>query len=417
MKFIALLVIFFTLLSPAAKAEDKVGVIAVVGNDAITNRDLIDKLKITFISAGLENTPENISKMRPQILQNIINEKVQIKEANKLGIKTSEEEIENALRTLEQQNNMQAGGLRKLLSQNSIPVSVMKEQVEAEISWAKIKSSKIRRKVDVSDTEIDVFLRAKNVTSERNEFYIHEIVIPVEKPTDEEDALVLANNLQAQLNEGKSFEALARQFSAGATAKDGGAIGWLAEKQIPVEIMTELAKVKQGEVTSPIRSIEGYFLAKYSDKKYIQTNNSKTTINLKKFFIPIKNPKNVSSLDKAAKKLSNISDIFRACTAGNSYAAENGAQFQDYGSIKFGELPSAERNILNNTGVGKPSSPKLIDNNLSAFMICERIEEAFPELDPKARARANDFLLLRKIELQARKYLRDLRAQTNIEIR
>lgn len=417
MKIITLLLTLLISASINANAQEQVGIVAIVGNDAITNQDVIHKIKLTLISSGIEGSPENIKKIRPQVIQSLINEKVQIAEAQALGINVTEEEVHSALSTLEIQNKMGEGELRKLLSQNQIPLSVMQNQIKAEIAWGRIKSTRMRSKVDVSEEDVDVFLRSQNTKSERTEYELHEIVIAVDEDAEEETARDLAFSLQKQLNEGKNFKAIAREFSAAASANLGGDLGWLEKGKIPKEIITELEETPIGTVSNPIRSIEGYFLVKYTDKRIVETNNNSTTLNLKKFShkVNLKDPKSVESTMR--KLLSIGEEPFRACTDGENYGKEKGFNFEDLGDKKFGSLPPQLKQILNKTVVAQASEPIILDGGAATFIICEKSEDLFPELDPKAREKAGNFMMIRKIELQARKYMRDLRAKTNIEIR
>jgi hypothetical protein len=49
--------------------------------------------------------------------------------------------------------------------------------------------------------------------------------------------------------------------------------------------------------------------------------------------------------------------------------------------------------------------------------VCEKIENIAPMIDDKKRAQAREALFYRKFDLQGRKYMRDLRRKTNVEIK
>ena len=74
-------------------------------------------------------------------------------------------------------------------------------------------------------------------------------------------------SLAAQLKEGKSFEEIAKSYSEGAEAKEGGDMGWVEKGQLLGEIDEKVFALNEGETTTPIMSSLGYHIFKVVEKE------------------------------------------------------------------------------------------------------------------------------------------------------
>ena len=71
-----------------------------------------------------------------------------------------------------------------------------------------------------------------------------------------------ANDLLEQIHKGASFEDIAKKYSDGASAADGGALGVFKRGQLAKELEDKTFAMKPGEVSSVIRTKQGYVILK-----------------------------------------------------------------------------------------------------------------------------------------------------------
>ena len=71
-----------------------------------------------------------------------------------------------------------------------------------------------------------------------------------------------ANDLLAQIQKGASFEDIAKKYSDGASAADGGALGVFKRGQLAKELEDKTFAMKAGEVSGVIRTKQGYVILK-----------------------------------------------------------------------------------------------------------------------------------------------------------
>ena len=115
---------------------------------------------------------------------------------------------------------------------------------------------KVTDKTKLSDKELANLIPAK----ERVKIRFQQIVTP----TKEE-----ASALLKQIKQGASFEKLAKEKSIGRNAKEGGDIGFVIINTniFPEEVEQVIFKLKDGEVSEPIKTREGYALFKAIERK------------------------------------------------------------------------------------------------------------------------------------------------------
>jgi len=84
------------------------------------------------------------------------------------------------------------------------------------------------------------------------------------------------------------------------------------------------------------------------------------------------------------------------------------------GTFRVGELAGDLRKIVSNLEIGKPSQPFPVDGGLRVVMVCEREE---PIANLPSRQDIQRMLAEQKMELQSRRFLRDLRQSAFVDIR
>ncbi len=113
----------------------------------------------------------------------------------------------------------------------------------------------------ITDHFEELFERYYNSTNPR---YVSHILVKMEDPdhpTEEEQAKL--DQVQAELASGKDFAEVAKELSDDGSAKDGGNLG-LCDKNtnfVP-EFKDEMMKLKEGEVSGPVKSQYGYHIIK-----------------------------------------------------------------------------------------------------------------------------------------------------------
>ncbi len=118
--FAAALLVGAGLWPAPAEAQKDQRIAAVVNDDVVSFYDLKERLKFAIFASSLKDSPELRRRLAPQVLDTLIDEKLQIQEAKRLNIKVENEEIARGIAIIEKRNRIPAGELQALLAQRGV---------------------------------------------------------------------------------------------------------------------------------------------------------------------------------------------------------------------------------------------------------------------------------------------------------
>ncbi len=398
-----------------ARAQNVLGIAAVVNDEIISVYDLKSRLSLVLATSRLEDRPEIRERMAQQVLRGMIDDQLKLQEAKKVGIKITERDIERALASIEKQNKMPKGGLKDFLSNIGIDRSVMVEQIEAEIAWVKVVRRQKGAAIKIGEDEIEEVLAEIEANRDKPEHLVSEIVLTFDSKT-EANVRTLAQRLIQQLKSGARFEALARNFSQSATAAVGGDLGWLRPGQLSPSLDTALAKLRPGQVSPPVPMIGGYQIFYLRDRRTAATMAQKNiTVALRQLFVPI--PSNADAAERAGqtKLAGTMAESATSCQEIDRLAKELGTPLSgDLGNVRLSSMPAQLRDVVSELEIGKASAPQPISGGILVLMVCGREGDKAPTAD---RTSVRRMLTNQRMALAARQYLRDLRRDAFVDIR
>ena len=266
-----LLALIPVVLSPTDRAsgQEAVRIAAVVNNEAISIPDLVARIDVAIVSSRLRASDELRRQLAPQVLRSLIDERLKVQEAERLGLAVSEAELANAKRSVERRNGMPEGGFDDFLQRQGLNVDIVTDQLRAEILWPKLVRGRLGAAVTVGEGEIDEAIARLEANRGRPEYRVAEIFLAVDSSEREAEVRGAAASLYRQLTGGASFAQIAQQFSQSATAAVGGDIGWVVEGQLPSEIEAVLADMEPGSVSPPVRAFDGYYIVSLIDRRTV----------------------------------------------------------------------------------------------------------------------------------------------------
>ena len=414
-KLFALLtaVIFLTQVIPA-RAQSPVGVAAVVNDDPISVIDLVERIKLVAVSSNIDMTPQRSNEMAPQILQQLINEKLQLQEAERRGIEVTDDEIARGKSMIEQNAGLPDGMLDAYLTQRQVAPGTIENQIRPQVAWQKV-LGRMRGEVQISEAEIDDTLEriVSNQNKPRNR--VQEIFLPVDNPQDSTRVYQTAQEIIGALNKGADFAGLAQQFSASASAANGGDLGWLYAGEMAADLQQAVNQLQPGDVSAPIQTIRGYYVLKLLDRRVGDTDAvTDTRLDLYQLFIPISGDMPQDQIDAKIAVLQNTRETAKSCEAMANVALDLGSDLSGkMDGISPGELSGPIRQAISNLDEGKPSNIIQVDGGALMVMICNITEES----NLPNREDIENRLLLERLDILARRKLRELRRQAFIDIR
>lgn len=411
------LVLALVLGAPAPGAAQGVERIAAVVNDeVITTSDLRQRVQLALAASGLPDTPETHQRLVPQALRALIDERLQLQEAERLNISVSEQEIDAAFARLAEQNRMTPEQFEQVMAARGIPREPLREQLRATVAWGKVVQRELRPRVEIGPEEIDEALARIKANAGKPEYLVAEIFLAVDDPDQDEEVRRFAERLVDQIRQGANFPALARQFSQAAGAASGGDLGWVQQGQLPAELDQVLRQMQPGEISRPIRSVSGYHILLVRDRRTVLSGDpNEIRVALKQLLLPLPEgagPDQVAALQREAEA---VRQQVKSCADMDRAIAETEAPFSgDVGTVRLGDLPAELARLLATLPEQQPSPVITGPNDVRVLIVCERQE---PPTTLPSREEIANALGQERLDMLQRRLMRDLRRAAFVDVR
>ncbi|MFP6794928.1 MAG: peptidylprolyl isomerase [Pseudomonadales bacterium] len=245
----------------------------VVDQDVIMQSEIDERMKAikAQIAADPQTQAPSDDVLRGQIIERLILENLQLQTADRAGIRISDDELNEALSGIASQNQMTLTQFRVALANDGVSWAAMREQVRREFAISRVQQGVMRRRIEVTEQEIDNFLATEvgeSVTSDQ--YRLGHILIALPPNPSAQDIRTTrdkADSISTQLQQGADFGSLAIEFSEDQNALEGGDMGWRKPAQLPSMFSDLVADMKAGDIKGPIKSGRGFHLIKVMDKR------------------------------------------------------------------------------------------------------------------------------------------------------
>ncbi len=419
-KILTLLLVIIGALSTTnithAQQQDLVRIAAIVNDEIISVFDLENRVRLVAATTNTSKSLEKLNRIKPQVLRQMIDEKVQLQEAKKLNIRVSSREFNGTIANLERQSKMRPGQIWSFVRSNNIDRSALEMQIQARISWMKLVNRRIRQQISVGQEEInEEIIRLKNLKG-KPQLHVLEIYLSVDRPDSEQQIRQIADRLISQILNGANFSALAREFSQSATAARGGNLGWITESELDPELSAALSVMQPGQVSRPIKTLTGYHILFLINRRENSTDkDSNITIKYRQMMAPVLPGALLSEAEDQRQIAVKIASKAKSCNELLQLARSVGATDMELiHEVAASDLLTWQRTALLKNEIGKASPPIRTPKGFLIIMPCERIEQEAGI--PSAKA-LEERLTRERLDLMSQKYMRDLRRSAYVDLR
>ncbi len=256
----------------AATLEELDSIVAVVNKDVIVRSELDREITLALPQMrekGGEMPPR--AELERQVLERMIEKRLQMQEAQRIGIKVEDAALTQAMEGIAQRNNLTLEGLQAALVASGIRFEDFREDTRSQIVMSQLQAREVIKNITVTDPEVKRFLaRESDSLIERTDVRLSHILVAVPETAsleEQEQARKKAQAMVAKLRAGGDFGQLARSESQGQQTQEGGDLGWFAMGDVP-SLAQEVARtLAKGEVSNPLRSPSGFHIIKVTDIK------------------------------------------------------------------------------------------------------------------------------------------------------
>lgn len=409
MMILKLFVLLFCLFVAHPLQAEDARIVVVVNDEAITNADVEDRMGLIFLSSGLERNEATSKSVRERVIKNLIEEKLQMQEAKHSGIDVTNAEVENAIATIAKQNRMTIDDMNAMMQHGGVQRQTLVDQIKATLMWTRVIQRQLRPQVEVGDDEVSAVLERIKANEGKPEYLMAEIFLNVDNPADEAKVQELATSLLERMKNGAPFNVIAQQFSKGTGALNGGDLGWIQPGQLGGELDKAAQALAVGGVSQPIRMPDGFhILAKKQERIISAVDPRSIEVHMRQANFALQG----RTLASAQPEI----DRFRQNVASCSALTSRVGQYQDWsaadlGEKRIGELPPWLAKLAQTLPVNEPSNVMEKNGYAMLLYVCER-NDSGADRNTILASIGNE-----KLELQARRLLRDLQRSASIEMR
>lgn len=399
-----------------AAAQSVQRIAAIVNEDVVSEYDLRARMQVVIVSSKLRPSPKLQQRLAQQVLRSLIDERLQMQEAKRRNIRVSKNNMKRAIASIERQNKLRPGAFDSYLQRQRLPKDSVISQIRARIAWQKLMRRVLVPRVTVSDDEVDETLDRLKKRKGQMEYRLSEILLPFDTPEQETEVLRTAQRLTDEMRRGANFAAVARQFSQTATASVGGDLGWLQEATMNSALRKTASGMSKGEIAGPIKTLSGIQIYRMTQKRKVLAGSEKDiVVDLQQILLPLDKTSSASDIEVQLSLAKTLSDTVSGCTDHARAAQETNAQGKaKLGKLRLGDLSQTIRKAVTTLPVGKASPPIRTGRGMAVLMVCDRKE---PAGNLPSRKAIKQKLEGDRVEVLARRYLRDLRSKAIVDLR
>ncbi len=389
----------------------------IVNGDIITDTDVEQRLNLVIAANGSQISPEERNKLRLQVLRNLIDEKLEIQEAASNQITISDAEVENAFKRVATNFKQTPEQFSAFLVQNGASPASIKAQIRGEMAWSRLLRRKVEPTVTVGDEEVQALLDKLNAAKGTEEYRVGEIFLSA---TPENQARVMADaqRIVQQIRGGASFVAYARQFSEASTAGVGGELGWVRAGQLNDAVGPVVTALQPATISDPIVVPGGIAIMALIEKRQVlAADPANAILSLKQMAIQFKPGITEPDAKAQVANFEKLTQDMGGCGRVEIVAKEIGAQVAVNDAIRIKDLPPALQEMMKSLSVGQATPPfGSAKDGVRVLVLCGRddagvkgqsasFDEVYAQLNEE------------RVNMRARRYLRDLRRDAVIDYR
>ena len=259
-KFILLILIIFT---PLKAIETYVEL--KVNNEIITNIDLNTQYKY-LIALNNELKNANEETVLKLARESIIREVIKKNEISKYYVfESSDDFLDDVIEGFHKKMNIEnLSDFEVYLNQYDLTLDDIRYKVKIEMLWNRLIGSKYKSQINIRENILKQQIeKDSNNSMFVKEYELSEIVFQIDNKNDLNNKMIL---IQRDIDD-KGFRNTANIYSISDSAKFGGNIGWITEKQLSQEINLAIEELEIGEISKPIKVVSGFLILKIENKK------------------------------------------------------------------------------------------------------------------------------------------------------
>jgi peptidyl-prolyl cis-trans isomerase SurA len=239
-------------------------------NDQIINRTDLERSAQQLqqeIQQGA--SPADAAERQKNLLRDMIDQQLLLSRGKELGL-NADAEVIRRLDEIRKQNHLDSmEDLEKAARQQGVSFEDFKANIKNGVITQQVVRDEVGRRLQMTQGKEQAYYEAhKQEFAQPEQVRLSEILVPT--PADANDATVAqaqakADDISAKVKAGGKFDELAKTYSGGPTASQGGELGLFKRGALAKVLEDQTFSLQSGEATAPIRTRQGFVILKVTE--------------------------------------------------------------------------------------------------------------------------------------------------------
>jgi len=394
------------------------GIAAVVNEGVVLQSDV--RAETAFLRAQARSNRQPLPDddvLAERVLERLVDQEIRRQRSREIGIVVDATSVNRAIERVARGNSMDPLQFRATLQEQGFDYERFRRNIEQELLLQRLVQRDVESRVKVSGREIDDYVDAlQNDAASQRRHRLRHIFIAAAASAPEAElkaAQARADDIVERVRGGEDFAAIAAAESDGARALEGGDLGWRTSQELPVFLRAPLEQLEVGEVSEPLRSVDGLHVIRVDERRAGDAGQRAET-----------RARHLFLASDAAGVQRQLVDLRRRIESGESFAelarelSDDPNSASDGGELPWfadGELPAEMEQMAETLAVGELSAPF---RTQFGWHLMEVLERRVSDVGEAAlRRQAEGALRERRVEEETERWVRRLRDESFIEER
>jgi len=276
MRHVGLLVAAAALFGFSARAETVDAIVATVGTEVILHSELMQELApvlndLRKSAASEEDFNAQAEKHMGKALEQAIEYKILLREALLAGLEVPDDKVEERINDIKKRFGSSEEFMKELERAGETMSDFrnrMKKQILA-ISMGMRKRKDFEKTVEVTEADVaDFYAKNPEKFTHPERVRVRRIFLPAGSAAGERvQVRARMEELKKQLDNGADFAELAKTFSSGPDAEQGGMLGWVGRADLVEDLENVAFSLEEGGVSGVVETEYGFAILKVEKKE------------------------------------------------------------------------------------------------------------------------------------------------------
>jgi parvulin-like peptidyl-prolyl isomerase len=242
-------------------SAEKIYICRQVNKESITNKDIAARLVLFCKSMNIPYSTSIEQKMNKSILETLTLELLQLQELKRVGMEATEDQVKQMVSDVAEKNGTTYDKFVASLKGEGVYYTFV-QQLKVQFLWWTYIRKRYQDIAAASKKEVISLIESLKKQKQTQRVKVSEIYLPGLENDNKENAELFA----AQIRTGKSFDLIARSFSKGLTASNGGALEARNIKTFSEPVQKAIQETQKGQIIGPLQLNDGYAIYRIDEK-------------------------------------------------------------------------------------------------------------------------------------------------------